>query len=205
MGKGRRQSGPATATGDRSPHRDVGLEIGVDHDTTPPDPGPVPLDVARDAASPLVGHGRAALGLERDLLTGYDRLREILDASELPDDVREALLDRLDAARESRDLVSRAITQAFGADDVPTRDRVDDLLAALERDLRDGAPDGDAWRVGERRIPVPRDPTDDAAHLLVAALAGPDAPAILTFLRDVSITVLLDEDEPESTEDSSGR
>lgn len=149
------------------------------------------LAVVRDTARPLVERALLALHLEPRELGRLARFIEILERSRLPDEHREALVDKLRTDQATADAISAAVRAAFGDDGPELRDALIRSLEALERALG-GEPSATSW------------PLPDGSHLDLGAEvleggASTQADALVGSLAEAVHAPLPQAARPEST------
>jgi len=184
--------------------------LGTDHETGE---AGVDLDVVRDVALPMVE--RAVLALELSAVAGVrpDRFVAIVEASNLSDDRKQVLVDKLQTDRAASGAIDDAVARWFGAD--AARADVSKALDAVWAGLADGSAAGSAWRVGTRDVDLSSDAKEgatvsraealvgDVAHAVVPAgparegAQGGIGPAVRGLCRDLILAFAFDEEEEE--------
>lgn len=184
--------------------------LGTEHTPAEADVG---LDVVRDVALPMVE--RAVLALELSTVAGGrpERFVEILEASHLPDDRKQVLIDKLHTDGAAAGAIDDAVARWFGPEAAPAD--VSRALDAVWVGLAEGAVSGAGWRVGTRDVDVSSDAKQgatgaraealvaDVAHAVVPAGAARDGavggigPAVQGLCRDLILAFAFDEEEEE--------
>lgn len=164
-----------------------------------------PFDVVRDTALPMVG--RAALALQVEPKGALvERLVEIVVQSELPEDRKDAICERLRGDESVATGISEALTRWFGADGADVRQSVSADLSRIEDALTDGRMESGGWRTNDVLIAVSALAAEGSAtsraEALIAdlaratsATAGPEA--MLGFCKDLHLALMWLDDEEE--------
>ena len=170
----------------------------------------VPLDVVRDVALPMVE--RAVLALELRAAAGSDRFIEILEASHLPDDRKQLLIDRIQTDKAAVHSIDEAVARWFPD---ATWGDVSKALDAVWTGLAQGVAAGSGWQVGTRDVALSDAARDGAVSVRAEALVGDVASAVVPagparesatggigeavrgLCRDVVLAFAFDEEEEE--------
>lgn len=181
----------------------LGFQARIDGDGQDAQPG---LDVVRDVAFPMVERAILALELTPPDSSRMDRFVEILEASHLPDDRKQLLVDKLQTDRAAAHGIEQAVERWFGTDGPDVRASVSGALDAVWAALENGTGAGSEWQVGDRAVSLSEGAVDgsvaDRAEALVSDLADGFAtqvsgPSVRGFCRDVYLAIVFDEEEEE--------
>ncbi len=175
--------------------------------------GAVGLDVVRETAAPMLDRAALALQLFPRERTQVERFAGILEKSNLPDDRKAALIERLRSDEAAANGVAEVVARHFGADGDEVRGAIVDGLDTLGRSLADGGPGSEhsSWQVGDREIALSAAALEgavstraeallsDLADSLLAGLAATRSPgeAVVGLCRDLNLALLWDEEEEE--------
>lgn len=164
-----------------------------------------PFDVVRDTALPMVGRAAIALQVEPRGAQN-ERLIDIVQRSDLPQDRKDAIAQRLVHDERLATGIHDAMTKWFGSDGVDVRRAVEADLGRIESALADGRAEGGGWRAGDTIVALSTDAREGAAaaraEALIAdlaratsAMAGPEA--MQGFCRDLHLALMWLEEEDE--------
>ncbi len=143
-------------------------------------PETVSFDVVRDTAIPLIERAALALELRPEPGEVIDRYVEILEASHLPDDRRQLMVDKLRSDQAVAIGVAEALGHHFTGDAIEVRHALGGALDAVWAALHDGQ-----GMAGESR----EGSASEAAGSLVGDLAAQLAPELGAYSESVSESV----------------
>lgn len=176
--------------------------------------GPVPFDVVRDAAFPLVERAVLSLQLEPRGAAEVSRFVEILERSHLPEERRALLVDRIQTDQAVAEGIGAAVQRWFAADTAEVRAALEGTLDAVF-DALHGHGDAASWTlpdgavvslaadaleggVSGRAEALVRELADHTAIAELGAAEGASVgEAVRGFCADVQLALQWDEEEEE--------